>query len=80
MSDTPINPSPVLIDNTSRIVRDDLAQTIRAGGKVAVAAAYFSIYAFEALKEQLEQVDQFRFLFTSPTFTSVKPDRAMREF
>ena len=39
---------------------------------VSIAAALFSIYAYEALKEELEQVEQLRFIFTSPTFIKDK--------
>ena len=39
---------------------------------MSIAAASFSIYAYEALKEELEQVEQLRFIFTSPTFIKDK--------
>ena len=54
-----------LIDNINNIVRDDLRETIKAGSKVSIAAAYFSIYAYAALKEELEAIDEFCFIFTS---------------
>lgn len=69
-----------LIDNINNIVRDDLRETIKAGSKVSIAAAYFSIYAYAALKEELESIDEFRFIFTSPTFTTQKADKQKREF
>lgn len=69
-----------LFDNINDIVRDDLQQTIKADSKVSVAAAYFSIYAYANLKEQLESIDEFRFIFTSPTFTKQKADKQKREF
>lgn len=69
-----------LIDNINSIVRDDLRETIKAGSKVSIAAAYFSIYAYAALKEELEAIDEFRFIFTSPTFTTQKADKQKREF
>ena len=43
-----------LFDNINEIVRDDLAKTIRKGSKVSVAAACFSMYAYDELKKQLE--------------------------
>src|SRR5690606_5435508 len=36
--------------------------------RLRIAAAAFSIYAFEALRTELEAVDGFDFIFTSPTF------------
>ncbi len=57
-----------IFDNVTDIVRDDLKQTMKRGSKVSIAAACFSMYAYRELKEQLEQVDEFRFIFTSPTF------------
>ena len=69
-----------ILDNVREIVRDDLKQTIENGSKVSVAAACFSIYAYQELKEQLEKVDEFRFIFTSPTFTTEKEPKQRREF
>lgn len=69
-----------LIDNRAKTLRDDLAAEIHKGSKVSVAAACFSIYAFQELKSQLEKVDELRFLFTSPTFTTEKAEKAKREF
>lgn len=53
---------------------------LRSGGKVAIAASCFSIYAFEELKAQLKDVDELRFIFTSPTFVTEKADKQKREF
>ena len=47
---------------------------------VSVAAASFSIYAYEALKDELENVDELRFIFTSPTFIKDKAKKEKREF
>ena len=47
---------------------------------VSVAAASFSIYAYEALKDELENVDELRFIFTSPTFIQDKVKKEKREF
>ena len=57
-----------IFNNVERIVRDDIKLTVRRGSKVSVAAACFSIYAFETLKKQLKTVDEFRFIFTEPAF------------
>lgn len=48
--------------------------------QVSIAAASFSIYAYEALKEELEKVDCVNFIFTSPTFYTDKSEKQKREF
>ena len=69
-----------LIDNKSKTLSEDLSVEIRKGSKLSIAAACFSIYAFQELKEQLSSVDEFRFIFTSPTFTTEKAPKEKREF
>ena len=69
-----------IFDNISEIVRDDMADTIKKGSKVSVAAACFSMYAYKELKKQLEGAENFRFIFTSPTFTTEKASKEKREF
>lgn len=61
-----------LINNTSKTLRDDLSVEIKQGSKLSIAAACFSIYAFEELKKELKGIDELRFIFTSPTFTTEK--------
>lgn len=41
-------------NNTTKVVRDDLAKQIKTGSKLSLAAACFSMYAYQALKEELE--------------------------
>ena len=62
-----------VLDNITSTVRDDLQVEIKRGSKVSIAAACFSMYAYKELKKQLELVDEFRFIFTSPTFVKEKP-------
>jgi len=57
-----------IIDNINRLLGDNLKQSIVAGAKLKIAASCFSIYAFEALKAELEKIDSLEFIFTSPTF------------
>ena len=68
-----------VFDNITDIVRDDLQATIKRGSKVSVAAACFSMYAYKELKSHLEQVDEFRFIFTSPTFVQEHAEKQRRE-
>lgn len=58
----------VIIDNVNQLLGDDLKQTLQAGSKLKIAASCFSIYAFEALRSELENLEQLEFIFTSPTF------------
>ena len=69
-----------LINNTTKTLRDDLAVEIKQGSRLSVAAACFSIYAFQELKKELQGVDELRFIFTSPTFTTEKAKKEKREF
>lgn len=72
--------TPDFFDNRARIVKDDLLATIGAGDRLSVAASVFSMYAYRELAEQLEGLDEFRFIFTSDAFTSQRPKRESREF
>ena len=56
------------IDNINTLLGDDLKTTIKSNSHVRIAAAAFSIYAFEALSEELGAIDQFEFLFTQNVF------------
>ena len=67
-------------NNTTKVVKDDLTKKIQSGSKLSIAAACFSIYAYQALKDELESCDEFRFIFTSPTFVAEKTPRERREF
>lgn len=69
-----------VFDNINDIVRDDMVSTINKGSKISIAAACFSIYAYEELKKQLESIDECRFIFTAPTFIKEKTEKQKREF
>ena len=69
-----------LINNINKTLRDDLSVEIKDGSKLSIAAACFSIYAFQALKEQLLDIEELRFIFTSPTFVTEKTKKEKREF
>ena len=68
------------IDNVTRLVKDDLVSAIQAGDRVSVASSLFSMYAYRALQEQLEKIDEFRFIFTSKAFTEEETPKEQREF
>lgn len=68
------------IDNISNTLKSDLEQTIDKNNKLSIAASCFSIFAFDELKKQLKNIDELRFIFTSPTFISEKTKKEHREF
>ena len=49
-----------LIDNINKTLALDLKETINPGSKISIAASCFSIYAYQELKEQLENIDQLQ--------------------
>lgn len=69
-----------VFDNINSIVKDDLEKVIQDKSKLSIAAACFSIYAYQELKGQLENIEELRFIFTSPTFIADKSKKQKREF
>jgi len=59
-----------LIDNINRLLGDDLKKTLKPQARLKIAASCFSMYAFEALKSELEKIEELSFIFTSPTFVA----------
>lgn len=47
---------PKQINNTSERLVDDLKSRLSTQSRISIAAASFSIYAFEAMKAELEKV------------------------
>ena len=68
-----------IINNITEKLVDDLRVTMAESSSVSAASSCFSVYAFEELKEQLEGLEEFRFIFTSPTFLAEKPQKAQGE-
>ena len=69
-----------VINNIDKRLGDDLRSTMHRDAKVSIAAAYFSIYAYEALKSELERIKELRFIFTSPAFIADQFPKEKREF
>ncbi len=67
-------------DNKTRILVDDLRNEIKPNSKLSIIASCFSIYAYQELKKQLEEIDELRFIFNSPTFVSDQTPKEKREF
>ena len=68
------------IDNRSIRLGDELKKEIKPGSKVKVAAATFSMFAFQQLKEELETIDELKFIFTNPTFVTDETRVGYREY
>jgi hypothetical protein len=68
-------------DNYKRgLVADFLRTRIKDGSKLSVVSAYFTIYAFDALKDWLTRIDSLDFLFGEPRFLqALDPDRTEKK-
>ena len=64
-----------IIDNVNDLLGDDLKSEITPGSKVRIAASTFSIFAFEALREELEQVERAGVHLHRPSFVTARGDR-----
>ena len=67
---------PDFIDNVHKTLSQSLKDEIKPGSKISIAAACFSIYAYQELQNELKNIDELRFIFTSPTFVA---DKAKKE-
>lgn len=58
-----------LIDNKQYgRVGDVLKRNIKENSKLSITASYFTLYAFQELKEELSKINSLRFIYTEPTF------------
>lgn len=64
-------------DNRERgSVGDFLKEKIQPDSNLSIVSAYFTIYAFNHLKEHLKDIDNLRFLFGEPRFLKqIDPDK-----
>ncbi len=51
-----------VINNIDKTLGADLEKTLGKNSRLSIAAAYFSIYAYEALKDELDQIAELRFI------------------
>ena len=72
--------APDFIDNVHKTLSQSLKEEIKQGSKICIAAACFSIYAYQELQNELKNIDELRFIFTSPTFVADKAKKEKREF
>ena len=73
-----------IIDNVNQLFGDNLKKKLTSSCHLKIAASCFSIYAYEALRDQLKSIESLEFIFTSPTFVPGKATdsiaRERREF
>ena len=71
-----------ILDNHNRgNVGDFLKEKIQENSNLSIVSAYFTIYAFEALKEKLCNINHLNFLFGEPRFIrSLDPDKTEKKF
>jgi SNF2 family DNA or RNA helicase len=76
-SHTQALPASGIRDNHHRgSVGSFLQAKIQSGSRLSIVSAYFTIYAFEALKAQLTAIEDLQFLFGEPRFVrSLDPDK-----
>jgi len=67
---SPINTSGLRDNHTRGTVADFLREKTQAGSKLSIVSAYFTIYAYDALKEELEGIEHLDFLFGEPSFVN----------
>ena len=66
-------------DNISNKLKDDISVELCTNTRLSIASAYFSIYAFKELKEELKNIKELRFLFTKQFKESYKPAKNYKE-
>ena len=68
-------------DNHRRgIVADFLKARIQSGSRLSVVSAYFTIYAYDALRGHLDQIENLQFLFGEPRFiASLDPEKTEKK-
>ena len=66
-----------LRDNHTRgSVAQFLEEKVKCGATLSIVSAYFTIYAYDALRTKLDQIEHGDFLFGEPTFVNrLDPDK-----
>lgn len=63
------------LDNVgSSRLGDALAKSITEGSRLSIISAFFTVFAYKELKDELSKVDAVRFLFSEPTFIKAMED------
>lgn len=67
---TPPNNSGLRDNHTRGTVADFLRAKTQSGSNLSIVSAYFTIYAYDALKEELDRIEHLDFLFGEPSFVN----------
>ena len=70
--------APKFIDNKTYKMVDEIKEYSKKNSKISMISSSFTLFAFEKLKKELSKIDEFRFVFTEPTFVS--KNQEMKEF
>lgn len=70
----------LMIDNINHKLYEYLMKDISKGSSLYIIASSFSIYAYESLKKELNQIDSLHFLFNQPTFINDDNKFSKQEF
>ncbi len=77
---SPENSSGIRDNHRRGVVADFLKAKIHAGSRISVVSAYFTIYAYQALKDHLDQIEHLDFLFGEPRFiSSLDPEKTEKK-
>ncbi|MDH2658959.1 helicase-related protein [Methanobacterium formicicum] len=61
--------APKMLDNKKNgTVHEELRENLQKGSKLSIISAYFTIYAYYELRNELNKIDDMRFIFTKPSF------------
>jgi len=71
---------PKMIDNKKNgTVYEELQENLKKGSKLSVISAYFTMYAYYELRNELDKIEDMRFIFTKPTFVE-RDNEQYREY
>ena len=77
---TSLLPSGIRDNRDRGTVGEFLQSQIENGSSLSIVSAYFTIYAFDALKSSLLEINDLRFLFGEPRFIKrLDPDRTEKK-
>ena len=77
---TPATNSGIRDNHKRGVVADFLKAKIHPGSQLSVVSAYFTIYAYESLREHLDSIEHLDFLFGEPRFiSSLDPEKTEKK-
>ena len=68
------------INNRDILLGDVLKEQIFPNSHIQMIAANFTLDAFEILKEELEQIDELKFIFSSPNYLHQEKETKYKEY